>query len=123
MAAILYIARHLQKQESQIRDNDTMYYYDKFGKYLDQLNREALVLPQDHLVQWCIYCFVLFTQIGRQICRTFLINLFISISEKWHFNISLKHCTILSNIFFKNYSLFRSPRSSKETSLKVLKLN
>ena len=123
MAAILYIAGYLQKQARQICYNDTMYCYDKFGKYLDQLNRGALVLPQDHLVQWCIYCFVLFTQIGERVCRTFLMNLFISISEKWHFNISLKHSRILSNIFLKNYALFRSPRSSKEASLKVLKRN
>ena len=122
-AAILYIAGYLQKQACQICDNDTMYYYDKFGKYLDQLNRGAVVLPQDHLVQWCIYCFVLFTQIGEWVCRTFLINLFTSISEKWHFNISLKNSRILSNIFLKNYLLFCSPRSSKEASLKLLKLN
>ena len=82
VAAILYIAGYLQKQAGQTYDNDTMYYYDKFGKYLDQLNRGALVLTQDHLVQWCIYCFVLFTQIGERVCCTFLINLFISISEK-----------------------------------------
>ena len=62
VAAILYIAGYLQKQAGQIRDNDTMYYYDKFVKYLDQLNRGALVLPQDHLVQWCNYCFVVFTK-------------------------------------------------------------
>ena len=123
VAAILYITGYLPKQAGQIRDNDTMYYYDKFLKYLDQLNRGVLALPQDHLVQWCIYCFVLFTQIGERVCRTFLINLFISISEKWHFNISLKHSKILSNIFLKNYFLFRSPRSSKEAFLKVLKLN
>ena len=110
-------------QADLIRDNDTMYYYDKFGKYLDQLNRGALVLAQDHLVQWCIHCFVLFTEIGERVCRTFLINLFISISEKWYFNVSLKHSRILSNIFLKLYSLFWSPRSSKEASLKVLKLN
>ena len=82
MAAILYIAGYFQKQAGQIRDNDSMYYYNKFGNYLDQLNRGALVLSQDHLVQWCIYCFVLFTQIGEQVCRTFLINLFVSTSEK-----------------------------------------
>ena len=34
MAVILYIAGHLQKQAGQIRDNDTMYYYNKFGTYL-----------------------------------------------------------------------------------------
>ena len=100
-----------------------MYYYDKFEKYLDQLNKGAIVLPQDHLVQWCIYCSVLFTQIGERECRTFFINLFIFISEKWHFNISLKNSRILSNIFLKNYSLFCSPCSSKKASLKVLKLN
>ena len=77
VGAILYIAGYLQNQAGQIHDNDTMYYYDKFGKYLYQLNRGALVLPQHHLVQWCIYCFVLFTQIGERVCRTFLINLFI----------------------------------------------
>ena len=71
VAAILYIAGYLQKQADQIRDNDTMYYYDKFGKCLDQLNKGALVMPQDHLVQWYIYCFVLFTQIGERVCRTF----------------------------------------------------
>ena len=52
VAAVLYIAGYLQKQAGQIRDNDTMYYYDKFGKYLDQLNKGALVLPQDHLVAY-----------------------------------------------------------------------
>ena len=30
VAAILYIAGYLQKQAGQIRDNDTMCYYDKF---------------------------------------------------------------------------------------------
>ena len=32
VAAILYIAGYLQKQAGQIRDNDTIYYDDKFGK-------------------------------------------------------------------------------------------
>ena len=41
----LTVAGYLQKQTGQICDNDTMNYYDKFGKYLDQLNRGALVLP------------------------------------------------------------------------------
>ena len=51
VAAILYMAEYLQNQAGQIRDNDRMYYYDRFGKYLDQLNKGALVLPQDHLLQ------------------------------------------------------------------------
>ena len=38
---------------------------------VDQLNRGSLVLPQNHSVQWCIYCFVLFTQIGKRVSRTF----------------------------------------------------
>ena len=71
VAAILYIAGYLQKQADQIRYNDTTYYYDKFGKYFDQLNKGSLVLSQDHLVQWCIYWFVLFTQICERVCRTF----------------------------------------------------
>ena len=123
IAAIIYIAGYIQRKAGSVLDHDTLFYYEKCGKYLDSLNRCNLTLPQDCLVQWCIYCLILFTLLDEPICRIFTIHLFLSISEKWQFNIQLKHCRILSNIFFKNYALFHTPRSSKEPALKVLKLN
>ena len=44
VAAILYIAGYLQKQAGEIRDNDTIYYYNKFGKYLDQCHTSFIIL-------------------------------------------------------------------------------
>ena len=45
------------------------------------------------------------------------------IASKYEFRINRRQCRALANILLKNYSVFITPRSSKEVKLKELKLN
>lgn len=77
----------------------------------------------DSLVQWVSLCFIYFVQLDNVACRNYLIDKFLLISEKYHFDSTRKHCITLSNIIIKNLVLLKTPRSSREASLKVLKLS
>ena len=54
--------------------DDTTYYYEKYGNYLNALNRGGLTVPSDNFVQWTIFSYILFTQLSGEFCRTFLTN-------------------------------------------------
>ena len=122
-SCLIYIAGYVKKKAGQLKENDTDFYYKKHGKYLDALDRGQLIKPQDSVVQWCILCLIFFTQLQSIECRIFVTDAFFSISECYFFGVTAKHCRILSNIFMKNYAILCTPRSIKESSLKVLKLS
>ena len=84
---------------------DTTFYYNQFADYFDALNRGGLQIPNDNLVQWAIFCLIVFEQLSDEICRIFLSEQFLYISQKYKFSISIQQCRILANIFLKNYSL------------------
>ena len=112
-----------KKKGGVVKENDSLFYYRKFGKYFDALNRGSLTLPQDCLVQWCIFCVIFFLQVLDAGSRKFFVGMFFLISERYNFCVLKKHCAILSNILLKNYSVFCTPRNSKESGLKILKLS
>ena len=101
----------------------TTFYHQKFGGYTDDLDRGQLNIPCDSAVQWSIFCFIMFEVVKTAVCRTSLTDIFNSISDHYKFGMKNHHSRILSNIFLKNYCRESTPRNSKETSLKVLKLS
>ena len=74
-------------------------------------------------VQWFIFCLVLFEQLSVEFCRTFLMNQFLSVSQKFQLGIDDRHCRTLANMFLKNLAIIKSPRCSKESRQKLLKLS
>lgn len=123
LLSLVYIAGYVQKGDKDNDIYDTNNYYDKFGSYIDALNRGGLEVPNDTVVQWVIFCFILFTQLSGSYCRTFLVEQFQTVCHKFAFSITTKQCRILANIFLKNYCSLISPRSHKETQQKKLKLS
>ena len=122
-SSLIYIAGYVQKKGGQAKENDTVFYFEKYGKYLESINRGHLIIPQDCIVQWCIFCLIFFVQLSNIKCHNFVANAFVFISNFYEFNVLPKHCRILANIFLANYSILCTPRSTKEASLKVLKLS
>ena len=118
LLSIIYIAGYIQKKNGYEYD-DTVFYYQKFGSYFDSLDRGGLctMLYSGHCSALSYFC-----QFSEQLCRTFLVKQFLFISEKFNFGLTENHSRTLSNILLKNYSILRSPGSSKETQLKILKL-
>ena len=119
LSSLVYIVGYVQKGSNDI--DDTTYYYEKYGNYLNALNRGCLTVPSDNCVQWTIFSYILFTQLSGKFCRTFLIKQFQSLAIKHNLEIA-QHRKILADIFTKNHSLLKTPRSKKESSQKVLKL-
>lgn len=117
-----YVTRHDDLSERELLDVTT-FYYQKYGDYTKSLDRGGLKVPSDTACQWTFFCHILFSCVKDQVCRTSLANLFMMISDMHTFNMNRKHANILSNIFFKNYCIESTPRSSKEPNQKVLKLS
>ena len=63
LLSLIYIAGYVQKKGGVVKENDSLFHYHKFGKYVDALNRGSLFLLQDYLVQWCIFCVIFFLQV------------------------------------------------------------
>ena len=95
---------------------------ERHSAYLDALDRGELCVPGDNIAQWTIYCFVLFIQFSEDLCRKFVIAHFTDIAEKYCFDVTPSQCRVLANIFMNNYSILKSPDSTKEARLKELKL-
>ena len=123
LLSLVYISGYVQKGDKGVHFDDTNIYYNKYGDYIDALNRGGLKVPSDTVVQWAIFCFILFTQLSGTYCRTFLVEQFLTVSQKFAFSITTKQCRILANIFLKNYCSLLSPRSNKEPQQKKLKLS
>ena len=121
MLSLIYIAGCVEKKH-QRETTDTTEYYERHSAYLDALDRGQLCVPGDNIAQWTIYCFVLFTQFSEDLCRKFVIAQFTDIAEKYCFDVTPSQCRVLANIFMNNYSILKSPDSTKEARLKELKL-
>ena len=65
----------------------------------------------------------MFQCVKDKVCRKSLANIFMIINDMHTFNMERRHGIILANIFFKNYAIELTPRSTKEPKLKVLKLS
>ena len=124
--SLFYIAGYITRKDCLTEEeifNDIAFYYHEYGSFLKEIDRGDLKVPLDTTVQWVFFCFIMFNAVKSKVCRNSLTNIFMLVSEMHHFNTERVHGIILSNIFFKNYCLFQSPKSSKEPALKVLKLS
>ena len=122
---MVYISGYIQHQAGATDADDSYYYYEHYGLYLKNINRRGLIIPGDVIVQWVIYCYIFFVNARNKVCRQFLTKCFLIISHKFILlqnSISMQHAHILANIFLKNMALISTPKSYRESSLKVLKL-
>ena len=51
LLSLIYIAGYVQKKGRVVKENDFLFYYHKFGKYVDALSRGSLTLLQHCVVQ------------------------------------------------------------------------
>ena len=118
---LLYIVGYVIRKDEQ--REDTYYFCENFGSYLDELNRGGLSKPGDTVVEWVFCSHIVFTVVVEQVCRISLANVLLNISELYNFNMERKHAFILSNILFKNHCNFNNPRSkTKNFEAKLLSL-
>ena len=117
-----YVTRNDFVTESELFDT-TAFYFEKYGDYTKLLDRGGLNIPTDDACQWAFFCYIIFNAVKDSICRKSLCNLFMLVSEMNDFGMRKEHGRILSNIFLKNYCADVTPRSTKETGQKVLKLS
>ena len=103
--------------------NATTFYYQKYGKYTDTLDRGWLNVPSDSACQWAFFAYLMFNAVKQHVCRKSLSNIFVQISDTYSLNMTRQHAHILSNVFFNNHCKLMNPRSTKETKQKVLKLS
>ncbi|XP_066912747.1 uncharacterized protein [Clytia hemisphaerica] len=117
-----YVARKDEMSEQELFDA-TMFYAQKYGKYLHELDRGGLKIPTDTICQWTMFSYIMFNYIRHLVCRTSLSDVLMSIAHTYAFDsITKNNAMILSNIFLSNFCKSQTPRSSKEASQKVLKL-
>ena len=90
LSSVIYITGYVQKKVVVVKENDLLFHYHKFGKYVDALNRGSVSLPQDYLVQWCIFCVIFFPQVLDAGCRKYFVDRFFKISVRYDFCVSKK---------------------------------
>ena len=118
-----YVTRKDPEKSEEELFTTTTFYYQKYGKFTESLDRGGLNIPTDNACQWTFFCFVMFQCVKDKVCRKSLANIFMIINDMHTFNMERRHGIILANIFFKNYAIELTPRSTKEPKLKVLKLS
>ena len=121
IASLVYIAGYVVRKDDLM--DDTYFYYDKHGSYLDKLNRGGLQKPGDTVAQFTIYAYIVFHAVVDHVCRRSLCNVFMVISQLYGMNMEKRHGIILCNILFNNYCKCSNPRSTKESRQKILKLS
>ena len=123
-AGLVYIAGFLiAKDKEQINEDDSHFYYDKYGSFTADLNRGILHIPGDSVCQWVINNYVIFHEIAHHCCRKSLCNVLLIIAELYDLSISDCYPPRLVNILFNNHCCLYSPKSTQEPRQKVLKLS
>ena len=108
-----YVSRKDEQSEQELFDA-TMFYAQKYGKYLHELDRGGLKIPTDTLCQWAMFSYVMFNHIRHLVCRTSLSDVLMSIAHTYGLDsISKKNAMILSNIFLNNYPVPRRSLARK----------
>ena len=120
---LVYIAGYVAFKTDAKSSEDTFIYYERFGKFTNELSRGKLRIPNDTLCQFTFFACVLFGKVKTHVCRTSLVKVLKCLTDYYHFEIDKRCVTILSNIFLNNYTSFVTPRSSREPKQKVLKLS
>ena len=125
--SLVHIAGYVTRKDPELSEeallSETQFYYQRYGDYTDGLDRGGLNVPTDYPCQWSFLCFCIFQSVKSKVCRKSLTNIFMLVSEHYSLKMKRKHGMILSNIFLKNFCRSVNPRSTKETSVKVLKLS
>ena len=119
--SLFHIAGYITRKDEELFDTSPLY-AAKFGKYTSELDRGLLNIPTDRACQWVFLCYIMFCVIKEKVCRRSLVSIFLEISEQFKFAMKKSHGTALANILFKNLCLAESPRSSKESRSKIIKL-
>ena len=121
-----HIAGYITRKDDPLEDEElfdtSTLYAAKFGKYTSELDRGLLNIPTDRACQWVFLCYIMFCVIKEKVCRRSLVSIFLEISEQFKFAMKKSHGTALANILFKNLCLAESPRSSKGSRSKIIKL-
>ena len=120
---LIYITRNDLGSSEEKLLNETTYYHQKYGQYLDAMDRGGLNIPTDNTCQWSIFCFLRFNAVKEKVWRKSFCNLRMMASEYYDFEMEKRHGVILSNILLKNLAKVTSPRLSKEPAFKMLKLS
>ena len=81
LLSLIYIAGYVQKKDCVVKENDSLFYYHKFGKYVDALNRGPITLSQEFPEQWCIFCVIFFLQVLDVDFENFLLICFLNFNE------------------------------------------
>ena len=125
--SLLYIAGYVTRKDKELTGDEllgqTSFYYTKYGKFTDSLDRGGLNIPSDYASQWTFFCFIIFNSIKDKVCRKSLCNIFMLVAEFYSLNMVKRHGMVLANVFLKNYCVTVTPKSGKEPALKVLKLS
>lgn len=122
--SLVYIAGYLTRKASYPNEDEDSYdYYERYGQYINKLNRGSLKTPGDIVCQWTFLCFIIFNIIKTKICRTSLKNIFLDVANHYGLHVHDHYPRILANIFINNYCSFSTPRSQKESQQKILKLS
>ena len=125
--ALVYIAGYVTRKDEEYSEEEildvTCFYASRYGTYLSGLDRGFLKIPDDKTCQWTFLSFIMFMSIKDKVCRNSLSRILLDISEFFELDKKLHHARILANIFLKNLCRASTPRDSKESSLKVLKLS
>ena len=126
-SSLVHIAGYDTRKDPQPSDVEmldvTTFYATKYGTFTNHLDRGQLNIPHDRACQWTSFCFVVFNSVKEKVCRNSMSKLCAVVSEHYDFKMTPAYARIISNIFIKNYCRERTPRTFKESKLKVLKLS
>ena len=67
---LVYIAGYVAFKTEADSSEDTFIYYERFGKFTNELIRSKLRIPNDTLCQFTFVACVLFGEVKTQVCRT-----------------------------------------------------
>ena len=125
--SLVHIAGYATRKDSELSEDDllnvTTFYATKYGSFTDKIDRGQLNIPHDRACQWTFFCFILFNAVKDKVCRKSMGALCSQVSDHYDFGMTPVHSRIISNTFFKNYCREATPRCSKESKQKVLKLS
>ena len=123
-ATLLYIAGYVTFKHPEREDiGQTSFYFEKYGGYLESLDRGGLTVSSDRACQWTFFSYIVFNLVKDCVCRASFMKIALTLSDMFEFMMEERHSRILANIFLKNYVRGATPRSTKEPSLKRLKLS
>ena len=105
---IVYIAGYITRNDlasSEELLNETAFYHQKYGQYLDPMDRSRSNISIGNTCQWSVFCFVvfngvIFNAVKEKVCRKSFSNLYTVVSEYYDFEMR-KHGFIISNILLK----------------------